>query len=609
MGWFRATVDWAGWPARNSGSPSGSDVGNESTRHHGLQVPELPNGDRANRVLGWDFYDPERGRAIVADGVVDNEDELRAILKRPVAAGLPHLLAAGFERWGSDLPKHLAGDFAFAIWDTRRQSVFAARDPFGVRSLVYHEMPGRLLLASDPEQLRGEIPCSNAPDEVTILEYLVWDYRELGRTFFRSIRRLPAGHTLQAGEKALQLTRYWEPPSQSIKLPNTEAYHEEFRRLFFQSVRDRLKNAGPALIHLSGGVDSSSIVCVADALVQRGEARDVRAVSAVFPGLSCDESPFIDAVKRTVRIPCESWNGTQASNADLDDPDRVWPAGRTSFAGGTNGDLDLAHRCGATTILGGSGGDEIGSSDGILRDLGNHHQWMYLLEEIALARPGTLRSKASTFVDSVAGLAPPWTRRAYRRLRPPSPRSAMRHVWLAPRLADLAQERGACSSNDGHMFLSNLQRRKWISLCSAALGWSIERQQRLAATRQIAMRFPFLDARLAQFALAIPYENWALGGYPERLHRTAFSALLPREILARRTKSHFGSALSLRLRTAAAVVAQLLERGEWASADYVNRQEAKSLLARCNSLDVVPFWDRYYLWQIATLEAWLRGLG
>jgi len=572
MAWFRATVDWT------------------------------------TASTGWDFYDPQRGKALVADAVIDNEGELRDILKRPLAAGLPDLLMEGYERWGDDLPKYLVGDFAFAIWDTRQKSIFAARDPFGARSLVYHEGARGLLLASDSEQIRGELSGLDAPDEVTILEYLLWDYRELGRTFFRNIRRLPAGHFLHADERRVRVSRYWWPPSHHVRLPDTEAYHEEFRRVFFDSVRDRLKNTGPTLVHLSGGVDSSSIVCVADALVKRGEAREVRAVSAVYPGLPCDESPFIDAVRRSVGLPCESWDGTLSSNSDLDHPAWVWPNGRTNFAGGTHGDLDWAVRVGAMSILSGSGGDQIGSSDGILRDLGEHRQWMRLLQEVATAPSRTFRQKIAIFVDSMSGSVPAWARRVYRTYRVTLGRPA-RPVWLSRRLRHLAHERDHRISSAGEIFLSNVQRKRWAGLSSAALGWSIERQQRLAATRGITVRFPFLDARVARFALSVPFEKWPTGGYPERLHRTALAALLPSEILARRTKSRFGGALSLRLRLGAAIVEQLVERGEWASERYVNREGAKILLAKCREPDSVPFWDRYHLWQIATLEAWLRALG
>jgi len=618
MMWISARIDRRSGtePAVVSMDASQASVDSKSPGGRSVGYPARDDmvAARAERVALISQAD-ERGFRVVSDAVLDNIDDLCAALDLRPGATVAQVLVRGFERWGFQLPTRLVGDFAFVIWDGRKQTVFAARDPFGIRSLVYHRSRSGLNLATDVAQLIPHLPGPVAPDEATVFEYLAWDYQERGRTFFRDIQRVPAGHHLFCTGTTFRIEPYWEPPRKEIRLANAEAYHQEFRELFFKAVTDRLSSSRLTLVHLSGGIDSSSIACVADTLVRQGHSSSVKAVSAEFPGLSCDEGPFINAVRHKLSIPSESWDGTQSKLSDLDDPALNWPCGRTFFSGGTHGDLDIAVRDGASTLLSGSGGDQVGSPEGVLRDLGSSHQWSRLLRTIAFERSGSLREKFGVLVDSLGGLSPRWGRHLYRSLQ--SVRSGRTSAswsnrperrWLSPGLRRLASERSRNPSPALSTFLSNIQRRRWMALTGLALGWSIERQQRLASDHGIVVRFPFLDVRLVRFVLAIPFNFWPTGRYPARLHRFALESYLPREIVVGRAKTYFGDAHRHRVRVARDRVRQILTSGEWASAGYVDRTEAQNLLSYCENPEAAPFWALYDIWQIATLEMWLRGL-
>jgi asparagine synthase (glutamine-hydrolysing) len=586
-----ATFDWS---ARPEGSPPGRALLSASS----LGTPS------DHEIRGARYLSRDGSWTVVADATLHNKQALGQELGLDADVQTGELLARGFERWGQALPEQLIGDFSFVIWDERAGRVFAARDPWGVRGLVYWDAWPSLHLATDVEQL--PMSRARAPDEQTLVEFLTWDYRSSGRTFFRGISRVPAGHFLFGDAAGIRVNRYWWPPAQDIVLPTTEDYHREFRRLFFQSVGDRLGGSRPILCHLSGGIDSSSIVCAADALVRRQHTPAIKAVSARYPNLDCDESPFIDAVSRNVRIPVESWDGTIPVWADLEDALLDWPGGRTLHAGGTSGALDIARRDGAGALLGGSGGDQIGSSTGVLPDLVDAAQWGAVLATLFTGR-GNLVQSVRRFLALATGALPAKfdpLKRGLRSLRAPTARDAT-FPWLSPRLQALAAERATTVDREQWTFTSHLQRHRWSELTSPTLGWSIERQRRAASLAQVEMRFPFLDVRLANFVLAVPYERWPPGPYPQRIHRTVLRDLLPPEILARTRKTTFQSALSGQVQAGLGRIRRLLSSGTWAAEPYVDRRHALRLLVQCEQR-LGSFWEHRLLWNIATIEAWLR---
>src|SRR5262249_55808535 len=138
-------------------------------------------------------------------------------------------------------------------------------------------------------------------DDRTVFDYLLDEPRFARETFFQGVHRLLPGHWLFADGKSVRQERYWQPHPRTAACEIPEC-HREFRRLFEKAVEDRLDSDRPIIAHLSGGLDSSSIVCVADAIYRRNGVKRPPLVtaSAVFPGLDCDETAYIDAVARHV---------------------------------------------------------------------------------------------------------------------------------------------------------------------------------------------------------------------------------------------------------------------------------------------------------------------
>ncbi|WP_243664329.1 asparagine synthase-related protein [Rhodothermus marinus] len=250
---------------------------------------------------------PEGDLVLVADARIDNRDELlaalglRSMAERPVTDAA--LILAAYRRWEADCPDRLIGDFAFAIWDRRHRRLFAARDGMGVRPFYYFHDGRRFAFATLLPAVRLLPDVPQDIDEEMILRYLsrhgIESERE--RTFYSALRRLPGGHALLVDAQGLRLWAYWQPELKELRLGSEAEYAEAFRATFEEAVRCRLRSVTPIGSHLSGGLDSSSVSCMAAFLLKD---HPLHIYSAIFPDLpeerrrEMDERAYVNAVHR-----------------------------------------------------------------------------------------------------------------------------------------------------------------------------------------------------------------------------------------------------------------------------------------------------------------------
>src|SRR2546426_384449 len=236
---------------------------------------------------------------LVADARIDNRAELCSLLPAPSDATDAELILAAYERWGEHCPEHLLGDFAFAIWDARRQIVFCTRDHFGVKPFYYHHRPGRLFAFAS--EIKGLLVLSEVPrrlNETRVADYLVPLLEDKEITFYEEIVRLPPAHHMTVRRDGVRMEQYWAlDPERDIRMKSDGEYAEAFREIFTEAVRCRLRSAFPVGSMLSGGLDSSSIVCVARKLLAEDGGGKLHTFSAIFPDVpECDEREYINAV-------------------------------------------------------------------------------------------------------------------------------------------------------------------------------------------------------------------------------------------------------------------------------------------------------------------------
>ena len=142
------------------------------------------------------LHDQPNGIWVVADVRLDNREELNETLqgrRHPIPSD-PELLVLGYRRWGNNLAGHLIGDFAFVLWDERDRTLYAARDPFGVRPLYYHSNARRLVFATEVVQVLALKDFERKIEERAVIDYLSDNYQHDRETFFEHIFRVLPGH-------------------------------------------------------------------------------------------------------------------------------------------------------------------------------------------------------------------------------------------------------------------------------------------------------------------------------------------------------------------------------------------------------------------------------
>lgn len=556
--------------------------------------------------------DVRRKVSVVGDLRIDNRDDLRSQLFGRGAASISDivLLAAGYERWGRGLAERLVGEFAFVIWDWRERRVYAARDPFGVRGLVYQSTPGQLVIATDVAQFLALSETGREPNDQTVVDLLSWSFTHYGPTFFRGLNSVRPGHFLIADEHSLREVAYFRPPETVTRRARTEEYRAEFRELFRQAVADRVDSEYPLVAHLSGGLDSSSIVCMADRIYRDGgsERPSLTAVSAQFPGEPHDETKFVDIVARCVSFPSKRWNGNIPSGWELSRPALGIPGTSVSFNGGSVGDVEIARTEGARVLLVGDGGDYVTGEIGLFNDLVTRGKWLTLLRSIAAARsPMVRQNRFRSAKRAIREEFPPWLIAIWD-LKNPVRRGPP--AWLNPEMRPLWIEREAPKPIQSGQWPNLLQRGIWGYLTLPAMAWAVDFRANYAAESALETRYPFLDLRLLQFVLSIPVEHRPMSSLPRGFHRQALRGILPDAIAERESKPNFADAVVRWGHASLPALRRVIDGPVWLSERFVVQSGARELLNQLSARS--PRSADWIGWRqirsIVNIEAWYRAI-
>jgi len=228
------------------------------TDHVGLGYAKLElNGAEASEIQP--LWLPDKSCAIVADARLYNGKQLIENLGgfidwcRAETSDAAIILSA-YLKWGVNLLDRIDGDFAFAIWDSKKDRVFAAREPFGVKPFFYNWRSKCFIFGSEPKQILLHPEISTEPDNMIVGEYLFNNFDDINRTFFKQVSRLKPSHYLLATKNSVKQIRYWNPdPDNETIYPNPDDYLKRFKELFVDSVRKRLTNSHTVAAQLSGG--------------------------------------------------------------------------------------------------------------------------------------------------------------------------------------------------------------------------------------------------------------------------------------------------------------------------------------------------------------------
>lgn len=554
--------------------------------------------DRNGLDKGSIWTDEVANLVVVADVRIHNRLELTTQLGvDPELVSDAQLLALLYSRWQAEFVKQLVGDFALVLCDWGRREILLATGSNAARSLFYVAERGHVLVVSHPAQLSTLRPFRRSEvDPNTISDYLLMRHRDMERTFYRSLQRVAPGFRTVLRQGRVERRRFFLPPVETTAFTTSRDYQREFARLFRKCVADSVDRGAHHFVHLSGGLDSASIVCaLGETYPDDNTSFDT--ITGVFPSLPmCNETAGVIAVQRQVHFRARYWDAEAMPDLSREMRLATWPLGLVPTATANNQDVDIAGEEGAVAVLSGDSGDGLVIESAVFRDLARHHRWKSLWDQVAAK--GLRSNLRRSLVEMVLrGFLSPFTF-PLKRIR----EEAM-PTWAGPEVAKVSRAAAGTAEVEGASLPDLVQQRAWKMATDCNDQWFFEAMQMRAIRAGVEIRCPYRDQRLVAFVASIPFEHRLPDGTMRRLQREGLADLIPLEV-RRRSKTGFEPAVRAVFMREKAQMDATLSDGTWLTAPYVNLQSVRDILQSAEKIDDFMRW--LFLRRVWTLELWLR---
>ncbi|WP_198350916.1 asparagine synthetase B family protein [Flavisphingomonas formosensis] len=492
----------------------------------------------------------EGGYRIAFDGRLDNRDQLLDLLGEPApvlrSAPDADIALALFIRLGEGFLSALVGDFAMAIWRQRERRLLCARSATGWKPLFWAHDGSWLLFASEPRALLAAIDRPPTLNQGFLGEILAARVLSRTETPWQDIFRLAPGGALSIDRGHVRTWRWYEERYEDLSSLSDGEHVERFNALFDQALISCLRSERPTAAHLSGGLDSSSILCRATELHRAGRIdRPVGAISARYPGEPHDETRWSRMVEQHLGIAARV---VADARYDIDES-RQWCADtlhlpiRPNALGPTRSACRLMETLGERVLLTGEGGDDwMNGSRAHWPDLVLSGRFGPLLRE---AFPAGLQGCSVADLRHFLGLSIGPIVSARRRrsaVWPFGDPAAPLPPWIKPDWAgriDLAARwREASRPADLPGFA---QKRRYAAMAPAHRELVFDPILASVSRHGVELRHPFHDLRLIRFFMGASGAMLFRNGQRKYLLREAMRATLPEPVRTRQDKAGFAA--------------------------------------------------------------------
>lgn len=479
------------------------------------------------------------GAFLTWDGRLDNREDLIDLLERKpsVTSTDLEIVASAYERWGTDSFARLIGDWALSIWEAKDRCLILAKDFVGTRQLHYSVEKNRVVWCTILDPLVQFAGHSFKLRKEYVVSWLTF-FPAPQLTPYLGIHSVPPSSfvRLKAGKRTI--VKYWDfDPCKRVRYGTDAEYEQKFREVFSLSVCRRLRSNAPVLADLSGGMDSSSIVCIADEIIRtRGVLNAPRLDTLSYyddDEPNCDDSAYFAVIeKKRGRPGCHIRLRTQHSLSLERQYDSFTAV--PGIAESADAATQLAVRVtaqGNRATLSGFGGDEV--LGGVPTPIPE------LTDLLARCRLRTLARQLKVWALS---RRIPWFHLFFEGVReflPPSVVSIGEDIrpapWLHPDFAHRYRSSLMPDQSRAKILgpLPSFQAQlKTFDVLRRQLGCSALEQSIMCEKRH-----PYLDRDLLEFLFAIPRQQLVRPGQRRSLMRRALVGIVPDEILHRRRKA------------------------------------------------------------------------
>ncbi|AUC98345.1 asparagine synthase (glutamine-hydrolyzing) [Bradyrhizobium sp. SK17] len=518
---------------------------------------------------------------IVYNGEIYNFLELRRELEAKGAVfrsqSDTEVILAAWRAWGEDMLLRFNGMWALAIYDTTTDELFLARDRFGIKPLLYALSSERFVFASEQRALArsGLIEASLDIDVARRLLLDPFGIEGSERTLYSQLRRLQGGHCMWLRQGRVQVRRWWRTVDHLPDVPGTEAERvERFRDLFQDSVALRMRSDVPIGTCLSGGFDSSAVICAMATHEKAGMGpRDStawrHAFVATFPGASNDERPMAEEAAAWAKV-APSFLAIGRSDA-LTDLDRILDDNDDVYIGLPSAPWLIyreLRRQNVTVSLDGHGADEL---MGAYFQEGKSAAFRIRNAAAALMSRSQLAQRGIDFLRAQMI-------------------SRQGHYFLRGGLTAIPAALPLVAENDRLPDTwGALNRRLYRMFHSTTLPTILRNFDRLSMAHGIEVRMPFMDWRLVTYTMALPEASKSADGMTKVIARQAMANLMPESIRTARRKVGFNSPMPEWLNgPLSGWTAALLDRKVPAFAEFVDEAPLRKVVSH---LTATQRWD------------------
>jgi asparagine synthase (glutamine-hydrolysing) len=549
------------------------------------------------------------GNLLTFDGRLDNRESLRETLQiENTAVTDSELVLAAARQWNEECFGHFVGDWAIALWNATNKRLYLARDHAGTRTLYFRKRDDTLVWATYVDTFFAD-GSSSSVDETFVAAYLAGASRQ-DRTPYANIRAVPPAYVLIAGEHGMTFKRHWDwIADDRICYKNSGDYDAHFLHLFGQSVARRTAPGEPILAQLSGGVDSTSIVCMSDHLRRQADPHSILLDTVSYyddTEPSWNERPYFTVTEAhrgrvglhlNVSVPRRSFRPAASASGEIF---YRWPGFDKESWEDEQRLCEQLESCGYRVLVSGIGGDELlGGVPTPIPELSDTLMAGDLAGLFLKATRWCTKSRTPIFHmlwDVLRSTCALYLPVQPERVTPPS--------WMSLRLNRNLQEQSLHAPDSGrHLGLrpsTIFAGRAWSSVLESLPSHNPEYFSRYE------YRYPYLDRDLVDFLLRVPREQLVQPSRRRAMMRRALAGIVPEEILERKRKGFIARQPLAVLQNSAAAIRTLFANPLAAAKGWVDPKELQNCVERITSGRDAESWPAFQ--RLAAIEIFLRSI-
>lgn len=557
------------------------------------------------------FFEEDTGLVITADARIDNRNELSKLLGVEDHDNIPdtYFILRAYEKWKEKCPEYLLGDFAFVIWDPNDETLFCARDHMGVKPFYYYLSDNLFVCASELKAF-FDIPQIKLKLNEEKIGLFLMEIEDNKSTFYKNIYSLTPAHSVIITKDQNKFRKYWElDPDLEISLNSEDEYIATFLKIFEESINCRLRSEFSIGFDLSGGLDSSSIVCMVKHLITKQAIKLKKINTFSFVSSKSKNNSEYNYIKKVTNmdnivpnfIPNDTIGLLKDFKTILDYQDQPF---YSPFLVNMWNLCKKIHENEVRIQLRGTGGDAVISYGTFyFRELAVNFKWIKLMNEIRNYSKITKSNSFQIILDIIFSLIPDKIKNLGTSNKERRPGTTILEKEFAKKIdAEQILNRlfwepvsEANSYKKYHHFIIN----RFSDL------YELEEMDNIFAKHNIEPRYPFLDKRLIEFCYSLPTDMKVKFGWSRYILRIAMDGILPQEIQWRPFKAEANNIYQNNfLINEKKEIERIINEKSEIIANYVNLEKIQTIQKKFNQ--GIYNNNLLYIWLVTQLSLWLQ---